>query len=93
MVDNFKCLVYTAHVVDRIRRPLLGLKHARAAKRMTQEMLGTAMGVDAETVSRWERGTRSPDTETLYRLADALGCQPGDIVNVADADQEAQADG
>jgi len=53
---------------DRVRR-------CRSAKGMTQERLAEALGVHAETVSRYETGAISASIALLYRLADVLGVQ------------------
>lgn len=52
---------------------------AREAKRLTQgdlaqEVLGSTRPA---TVSDWERGVRTPDTQTLARIAEALGVSAG----------------
>lgn len=44
----------------------------RKKKLLTQEMLGKALGVSAQAVSKWENGG-APDVELLPALADALG--------------------
>ncbi|MBP7602045.1 MAG: helix-turn-helix transcriptional regulator [Thermoflexales bacterium] len=45
----------------------------------TQEMLAERVGVDAETISRIERGAHLPSLPTLNRLAVALQCSAGDL--------------
>lgn len=39
----------------------------------TQETIADALGMDAETYGRWERGTREPKAFDLHRLADKFG--------------------
>ena len=47
----------------------------------TQEMLAERVGVDAETISRIERGAHLPSLPTLDRLAVALRCSAGDLLS------------
>ena len=45
----------------------------RTGKNMTQAQLAAALGVQFQTVSKWERGTTLPDTAMLPEIADRLG--------------------
>ena len=47
----------------------------------TQELLAERVGVDAETISRIERGAHLPSLPTLDRLAVALRCSAGDLLS------------
>lgn len=47
----------------------------------TQEMIAERAGVDAETVSRIERGAHLPSLPTLDRLAVALQWSAGDLLS------------
>ena len=47
----------------------------------TQEMLAERVGVDAETISRIERGAHLPSLPTLDRLAVALCCSAGELLS------------
>lgn len=49
------------------------LKRFRVAKHMTQEQAAEALGVSAQTVSRWECNTTLPDVTILPKIA-ALYC-------------------
>lgn len=49
------------------------LKRFRLAKNMTQEQAADALGVSAQTISRWECNTTLPDVTILPRIA-ALYC-------------------
>ena len=49
------------------------LKRLRLSKNMTQEQAAEALGVSAQTVSRWECNTTLPDVTILPRIA-ALYC-------------------
>ena len=55
----------------RQRRERAGLSQAAFAKRI---------GVTQQTVSLWENGTRNVKVTQLYRIAKALGCQPGELL-------------
>jgi len=48
------------------------IRKLRRARGLTQEELGKMLDMTAQTVSKWERSEREPDTEMLPRLADAL---------------------
>lgn len=57
------------------------LREARLAKGMTQAELGAVLGLEEENsaaprISRYERGDRMPDLESLEKLAEALGGLP-----------------
>ena len=47
---------------------------------MTQAQLAAAVGCTQKDVSRWERGVYSPKTETLSKIAQALGCTMEDLL-------------
>ncbi len=46
---------------------------ARKARKMTQQQLADAMGVDQALVSRWESGKVSPNRSNLEKLKEILG--------------------
>lgn len=52
----------------------------RRAKHMTQEDVGTAIGVSAAAVSKWETGQSYPDIVLLPRLARLLGVTVDDLL-------------
>lgn len=47
---------------------------------MTQEELGSKIGVTKMTVSQWERGMMSPKVEKIRRLADIFMVSPADLM-------------
>lgn len=49
---------------------------ARLERRLTQDEVARSLGVQAMTVSRWERGEHTPDAEHLIALAHVLGVSP-----------------
>ena len=57
------------------------LRERRLAVGLTQEKLALEAGVDRTFVSLLERGGRQPTLATLWRLANALGVMPSDLVN------------
>lgn len=48
---------------------MLNLKQLRLERQLTQAGLAQALDVAQTTVSSWERGEKSPDPDTLIRLA------------------------
>lgn len=59
------------------------LAELRKRKGMTQSDLAERVGVEQPTVQRWERGKREPSFEQLFALADALGVEPGALIDPA----------
>ncbi|HLZ70640.1 MAG TPA: helix-turn-helix domain-containing protein [Dehalococcoidia bacterium] len=63
--------------MSRIR---LRLPELRASRRLSQRQVAAAAGIRPDTVSSLERGAvHGIQFETLARLCDALGCEPGDL--------------
>lgn len=48
------------------------LRNARKAMRLTQEELGTRIGITRQAISAYETGEKTPDPETFVRLTDEL---------------------
>jgi transcriptional regulator with XRE-family HTH domain len=48
----------------------------------TQEELATESKLDPSTIARIENGTRNPDKETLYMIADALSLTPKETAHL-----------
>jgi len=63
----------------------LGKRIAQRRKSLgwTQEDLAERVGVDAETISRFERGAHLPSLPTLERLAAALRAEIGELLSKA----------
>ena len=57
----------------------------------TQEMVAERVGVDAETISRIERGAHLPSLPTLDRLAGALQCSAGDLLSTEVPEEVSEA--
>lgn len=53
----------------------------RVALGWSQEQLATAAGINAETISRYERGVSLPSIEALERLAKALSVDLSELVS------------
>lgn len=49
------------------------LRVARHESRVTQDQLGTALGVSKQAVSNWERGIDEPDIEKIRQMASIMG--------------------
>lgn len=56
------------------------IKERRSELKFTQRSLGKRAGVAHVTISQWERDETSPRGDNLFKLADALGVEPGWIV-------------
>ncbi|SRR5579883_381360 len=56
------------------------LPELRARRRLSQRQVAAAAGVRPDTVSALERGAvRGIQFETLARLCEVLGCEPGEL--------------
>lgn len=55
------------------------IKAIRKSRGMTQKEVADALGLDQSAVALWELGRTEPSTHNLRRLADILGCSPGDF--------------
>lgn len=56
------------------------IREWREDRGMSQETLADAAGLHRTHISLIERGQRSARLETIYRLANALGIQPADLM-------------
>jgi len=61
------------------------LRTARRSAGLTQKQLAAELGVEAITVSRWERGATSPSLPRLRRIAELTGTTVSDLVRAPDA--------
>jgi transcriptional regulator with XRE-family HTH domain len=61
------------------------LRTARRASGMTQKQLAEELGVEAITVSRWERGVTTPSLPRLRRIAELTQTTVSDLVRAPDA--------
>lgn len=61
------------------------LRTARRAAGFTQKELAEELGVEAITVSRWERGVTSPSLPRLRRIGELTQTTVSDLVRAPDA--------
>ena len=52
---------------------------------ISQSELARRISVDRTTIARYLAGNLTPRLVTLRRIADVLGCQPGDLVDTDEA--------
>lgn len=64
------------------------LKMLRAEKKITQEELGKVVNVTKVSISGYENGNRTPDTETLQKLADFFNVSTDYLLGRADIRSE-----
>jgi transcriptional regulator with XRE-family HTH domain len=56
------------------------IKNARVEAGLTQVQLAEKAGCSQQEIQRWESGRISPTAKTLKKLAEAIGCNPGDLI-------------
>ncbi len=62
--------------------PTLGkLKAIRESRFLTQEMLAARSGVSRPSIARLERGDEEARYSTIWKLAEALGVEPHQLVD------------
>ena len=61
------------------------LRTARRSVGLTQKQLAAELGVEAITVSRWERGATAPSLARLRRVAELTQTTVSDLVRAPDA--------
>ena len=62
----------------------VALRRLRARRKMSQDDLSLAAGLDRTYVSGIERGVRNPTVVSLLKLADVLGTTPGKLLQAAE---------
>jgi transcriptional regulator with XRE-family HTH domain len=60
----------------------------RKQSRLTQAEVAERIDVDAETISRFERGVVTPGIATLERLCSTLGCAWSDLLEGVSSDAQ-----
>lgn len=55
----------------------------RKEKKLTQEELGSKLGISGKSVSKWERGISAPDISLLQQLSDELGISVNELLSGA----------
>lgn len=58
---------------------MTSMRRRRKAAGLTTEELGRRVGVSAQAVGAWERGTALPSADRLPEIARALGCRIDDL--------------
>lgn len=58
----------------------IALRDARKKRKLSQLEIASTSGIDRAYVSELERGLGNPSVETMFRLADAIGASPLEIV-------------
>ncbi len=57
------------------------IQNARKKANLSQKELGEKLGVSASMIGQYENDLRKPKTETLAKIADALGINPWELRN------------
>ncbi len=65
------------------------LRHVRKEANMTQEELALEAEVERNFVSLIERGVNQPTVRIIFRLANALGIAPSDLIARVELEIEA----
>lgn len=65
------------------------LKQWREYRGLTQEALADRVGMSVSNISQLERGLQGYSDDGLSALAEALQCEPGQILNVDPTDDDA----
>lgn len=60
---------------------------------MTQAKLAEGSDLSVDSISRIERGDRAPSLESLEKIAEALGIDPGELLNFKGKEFKALAEG
>lgn len=58
------------------------LKELRKVNNYTQDYVASALGVVRQTYSHYETGKRTPNSETLYKLAGLYGISVNDLIQL-----------
>lgn len=56
------------------------IRALRTARRLTQEELAAAIGIDSKTISRAENGVYAVSVDQLARIARGLGVGPAELL-------------
>jgi transcriptional regulator with XRE-family HTH domain len=60
------------------------IQELREARGLSADELSRRLGVDADTVRRWESGEEEVDAATLWRLADTFGVSQDALRHLGD---------
>ena len=64
------------------------LKELRNGKGISQQQLADMLVVSRSAVSMWELGTRLPDVSMILRLADCLGADSSELLDIFQESQD-----
>jgi transcriptional regulator with XRE-family HTH domain len=64
------------------------LRKAREAAGLTQEEVSFRAGVHRTYVSMLERNKKSPTIDVLFRLCDAIGIKPSELIRRAEKERD-----
>ena len=66
--------------MDLLNRFAANVRRLRSRKKMSQKALADKIGISVSYVSMPERGQRSPQLETIEKMAKALGVPPSSLL-------------
>jgi transcriptional regulator with XRE-family HTH domain len=69
------------------------ISQLRLGAGMTQAKLAEKSNLSIDSISRIERGDRAPSLESLEKIAEALGIDPGELLNFKGKEFKALAEG
>lgn len=62
------------------------LRVLRQARGMSQEALGSKLGITFQQVQKYEKGTNRISVPTLLRICQIFHCEPMDIISAAEVE-------
>lgn len=65
------------------------LKELRVKHKLSQEKLGEKLGLSRQSVSKWEQGYATPDTDNLIKLSELYGVSVDTILKCGEAEEAA----
>lgn len=70
---------------------MTSLERIRLGKRLTRKQLAKKAGVAVQTIWNLEQRRFDARDGTLFKLADALGCEPTDLIEAPEPTEPAKA--
>lgn len=64
------------------------LKELRTKNHLSQEKLAEKLGISRQSVSKWEQGYASPDTDNVLKLSKLYGVSVDSILNCTEEIEE-----
>lgn len=64
------------------------IRELRKEKKLSQEVLSGLAGIARTHLTMIENGTKTPNFETICKIADALGMRPSGLVRLMEESQE-----